>query len=331
MNKLLLNPWTALITLTLMCAIRFYDPVFIQSVRLRYFDQLVTSQPATKVPVHVVNIDEAALDKYGQYPFSRDIYAAIIKDLYAHNAGLVVFNILMPEVDRFKQDMALAAAMQAMPVILPTVGNDRSKNTPHDHGVSIIGQQPRGHVVEFPGLIANTPRLENTASGVGIVNTFPEIDGVVRRTPLVIYSNEKLYPSLALETLRVAAGDPSFQIKIGDAGVEAVRIPKFGRIDTDGIGRIWIDWSATAPEYSLANLPTSFDNEVVIVGVSAAGLVNPVATARGEVWPQSLQAVTLGTMMMGSTIQRPDWADGAELGALLIAGIAVIFFGIWKR
>ena len=267
MKKILLSPWTALLTLALVFGIRAIDPSFVESVRLRYFDQLVTSQPAQDIPVHTVNIDESTLDKYGQYPFSRDIYAKIIEDLYKRDAGLVVFNILMPEKDRFKQDPVLAAMLEKYPVILPNLGSIAGKNTAHGSPAAIIGIDPAGMVVEYPGIISNVDMLGERAAGVGIVNTFPEVDGVVRRTPLVIYSQEQLYPSLALETLRVAAGDPNFQIKIGEMGVEALRIPKFGKITTDSISRVWIDWSAEPKQHSLANLPKSFNKEIVIVGV----------------------------------------------------------------
>ena len=81
MKKLLLNPWTALVTLALVLLVRIADPSFIESVRLRYFDQLVTSQPDKDVPVYTVNIDEATLDKLGQFPFPRDMYADIIRCL----------------------------------------------------------------------------------------------------------------------------------------------------------------------------------------------------------------------------------------------------------
>ena len=81
MKKILLSPWLALVTLAVVLGVRFADPSFVESVRLRYFDQLITSQPATDIPVHTVNIDEAALDKYGQFPFPRGLYANIIKDL----------------------------------------------------------------------------------------------------------------------------------------------------------------------------------------------------------------------------------------------------------
>ena len=329
MKKLLLNPWTALLTLSLMLLIRCLDPSFVESVRLRYFDQLVTSQPTKEIEVNVVNIDEATLDKYGQYPFSRDIYAEIIRELYKRDAGLVVFNILMPEKDRFKQDGVLAKILEKYSVILPSLGSVSPKNTAHGSPANVIGSDPHGRVVEFPGLISNVDILGERAAGVGIVNTFPEVDGVVRRTPLAILSMDQLYPSLSLEVLRVLAGDTSFQIKITDIGVEAVRIPKFGKITTDSLSRVWIDWSQQPKQHSFANLPKSFNKEVVIVGVSAAGLVNPIATSKGEIWPQDLQASALGTMLSGTTIQRPDYADGVELTTMLIAGLLLVFLTRW--
>jgi adenylate cyclase len=325
MKKILLSPWLALITLLLVVGVRFVDPAFVESVRLRYFDELVTSQPAKEVPVHTVNIDEAALDKYGQFPFPRDIYAKIIQDLYKREAGLVVFNVLMPEKDRFNQDTVLANTMKQYPVVLPAVGSTTGKNTDHGTAVQIVGQDPRGLVVEYPGLINSIPVIAELAAGVGIVNTFPEpVDGVVRRMPLVIIAGENLHPALSLETLRVATND-NMQVKIGDMGVEAVRIPSVGKFNTDDLGRIWVDWSVTPIEHSMSNLPKSFNKEIVVVGLSAAGLANPVSTAKGEVWPQYLQASVIGTMLSGSSIQRPGYADDLEIAAILLAGILLLF------
>ena len=329
MKKLLLNPWTALVTLALVLLVRIADPAFVEKVRLTYFDQLVTSQPAKDVPVYTVNIDEATLDKLGQFPFPRDMYADIIKEIYKRDAGLVVFNVLMPEKDRFGKDAVLGETLKKYPVVLPALGSERQKNTNHGTPAQAIGMDPKGLVVEYPGLINNVEPQESLAAGVGIVNTFPEIDGVVRRMPMVILSQEQLHPSLALETLRVAAKDPKFQVKIGDMGVEAVRVPKFGKIPTDDLGRVWIDWSATPREYSYMQLPESFDGGIVIVGLSAAGLANPVSTAKGEVWPQYLQGAVIGTMMTQSNIQRPGWADQAEIIALLAAGLLMLFLSRW--
>jgi adenylate cyclase len=312
-----------------MVLIRFWDPSFVESVRLRYFDQLVINQPAQDIPVHTVNIDEAGLDKYGQFPFPRSDYARIIHELYDRNAGLVVFNIMMPEEDRFKQDQVLARIMQDFPTVLPEVASTKNKNQARNPKPLIVGGDPAGLLVDYPGIIANTPAIERAAIGVGVVNTFPEVDGVVRRMPLVIMSQDKVYPSLALETLRVAAQDPNFQMKIGDMGVEALRVPKFGKISTDSLSRIWIDWSQTPKEHSLVDLPKDFNGEVVIVGLSAAGLIQPVATAKGEVWPQYMQAALLGTMLSGTNIQRPEWADQAEIATLIILSLIVISLSRW--
>ena len=328
-KKILLSPWMALLTLVIVAGVRFVDPSFVESVRLRYFDQLIIGQPATDIPVHTVNIDEAALDKYGQFPFPRGMYATIIKDLYDRNAGLVVLNILMPEQDRFGQDAQLAQVLEKYPAILPGVASTTGKNKTFGTAVQVIGVDPDGALVEYPGIIANVPLLEERAAGTGIVNTFPEIDGVVRRMPLIIISEDTIHPSIALETLRVAVGDTRIQVKITDMGVEALRVPKLNTISVDPLSRVWIDWAQTPKEHSLANLPKDFNSEIVIVGLSAAGLVQPVATAKGEVWPQYMQASLMGTMLDGKTIQRPGYADDLEIVAILAAGIILLLLTRW--
>ena len=129
-KKLLLNPWTALLTLFLLVGLKISNPTFIESIKLRYFDTLITSKPITENNIYTVNIDEETLNKYGQWPFKRDKYAEIIETLYKHNAGLVVFNVLMPEPDSHGGDKALSKFLETTPVILPNIPSDISKNTP---------------------------------------------------------------------------------------------------------------------------------------------------------------------------------------------------------
>jgi len=111
MKKILVSPWTALITLVIVLGVRFVDPSFVESVRLRYFDTLITAKETTQNNIVTVNIDESSLEKYGQWPLPRTVYSDIIKELYQKNAGLVVLNILMPEPDRSGGDRALAATL----------------------------------------------------------------------------------------------------------------------------------------------------------------------------------------------------------------------------
>lgn len=324
-KKYLLSPWTALLTLALIVGVRIADPSFVESVRLRYFDTLIINKVPTENNIVTINIDENALDKYGQWPFNREIYSALIENLYLRNAGLVVFNVLMTEKDRQGGDKALADTLSRFPVILPNMPSDRNKNQPKHPGTAVIGSDFQDRIVQYPGIIANIPQLESRAAGVGIVSTLPEIDGVNRRIPLVIAVDGKVYPSIAMEALRTAAQDSTVQIKLNENGVEKMRIPKFGPISTDPLGRVWIDWSQKSKSISMTELPKDFGGAVVIVGVAAAGLGNPVPTAIGSVWPHEVQAALLGTMFNNVTIQRPDYADGVEILALALAGILLIF------
>ena len=330
-KKILLSPWTALLTLALVLTARVTDPVFVESVRLRYFDTLIAGQTASvSESVHVVNIDDQSVAQLGQFPFPRTEYAKIIADLYNRNAGLVVFNIFMPDPDRFGGDAALAQTLKNRPVVLPHAATDdpvQAQHAPFRPGVSVIGDGDPG--IPYRNILPNTRSLNETAAGIGIVNTLPEVDGVVRRIPMVANIGGQLYPSISIETLRVAAGDPSFQVKVNGGIIEAVRIPQFGKIPTDNFGRIWVDWSSQPTQHSLAALPKDFQGGIVIVGLTARGLNNPVATARGEVYPHHLQASVLDTVASGRNIQRPDWADGAEIMIIGLAGVVLLFLTRW--
>jgi adenylate cyclase len=310
-----------------MVGIRIADPALVESVRLRYFDTMITSTPTTASSgVHLVNIDDQAIEQRGQFPFPRGQYAQIIQDLYQRNAGLVVFNVFMPDADRAGQDQQLAQLLQKYPVVLPhTATNDsvRTNTVPFRPGVSVIGSGEPG--IPYRAIQPNERKINETAAGIGIVNTVPELDGVVRRIPMVVSVGQQIYPSISLETLRVAAGDPSFQVRVNSGIIEAVRIPQFGKIPTDSLGRIWVDWSSRPQEHSLASLPKDFQGGIVIVGLSARGLNNPVATARGEVFPHYLQAAVLDTLTSERRIVRPDWADGAEILAMALAGLTLLF------
>ena len=328
--KVLLSPWLALFTLTLLVSVRLYDPSFVESTRLRYFDTVITSKAPTPNNIYTVNIDEASLDKYGQWPFKRDIYANLIGDLYKRNAGLVVFDVLMPEKDRQGGDAALMLELEDHPVVLANAPSNVNKNTAKNPGTAIINSDYMDQIVQYPGIIANISDLEKNAAGVGITNTLPEIDGVNRRLPLLVMSNGKIYPNLALETLRVASGDSTVQVKLFEGGVEKMRLPAFGPIATDELGRVWVDWSQQSKSVSAVDLPKDFGGAIVVVGPTATGIANPVATAKGAVWPQDIIASSIATIANGVNIQRPDWATGAEVLLIVVLSIVSIYLTRWK-
>ena len=328
MKKILLSPWTALLTLAVVVAIKFTSPTFVESVKLRYFDQLITNKAPTENPIYTVNIDEAALDKYGQWPFSRAIYADIIADIYKRGASLVVWTVLMPEADRQSGDAVLAETLKSHPTILSNIPNNVGKNTPRPNGAAIVNSNFIDRIYNYPGVIANIPELEMSAVGVGTTNVYPEIDGVNRRIPLLVGSGGKLYPTIGLETLRVLMNEKNLKVKLNEIGIDKLGIGKT-IFTTDSLGRVWIDLSQRHKSISLTQLPEKFDGAVVIVGVSAAGIANPVPTAIGPVNPQDIQAKVLATLANKVNIERPSYAEGAELIALFVGGLLLLFLTRW--
>ena len=329
LKKLLVSPWTALITLVLIVAVTIQGPSFLESVRLRYFDTLITGTAPTENNIYTVNIDEETINKYGQWPFKRNVYGDLIQELYAHNAGLVIWDVMMPEKDRQGGDAYLANVIKDYPVILTNMPAETSKNIAKKPGSAVIGAEHSDMIITYPGIIANIQELETNAVGVGIANVLPEIDGVNRRLPLFVGYNGNVYPSIPLEVLRVVGGDSTFQVKLNELGVEKMRIPSFRPISTDSLGRIWVDWSQTNKQVSAVDLPKDFNKAIVIVGTSAAGIGNPVATSKGAVWPQDMQAAVIGTLANNVNIERPDWAPGAELLALISISLIILFLSRW--
>jgi adenylate cyclase len=308
----------------------YLNPAFIESIRLRYFDQLIVNQEPVENNIYAVNIDEATIDKYGQWPFPRADYGDLIIDLYNRGAGLVVFNVLMSETDRSGEDETLALTMQQLPVIITMLGAEENKNEPINPGATIVNSDYIYLIPSVPGIIANVPDIENNAVGSGITNSWPEIDGVTRRIPLVVESGGTLYPNVTMEVLRVIAGDPSFQIKLSPLGVDKLRIPQFGTIQTSPTGEVWVDWSQKFKNVSAVDLPDDFAGGIVFVGPTAAGITQPLATATGSVFPHQIQAAMLGTVFNESNISRhPDAEQWAELAALVVAGILLIVLARW--
>ena len=330
MRKVLFSPVWSVLLLGLLAWVYNINPPFLESIKLRYFDTLIVNQQPVENNIYTVNIDEPSLEAYGQWPWPRGDYAELIEDLYSRGAGLVVFNVLMSETDRAGEDALLAETMQQLPVIVTILGAEENKNEAINPGATIINSDYIGTIPSVPGIIANVPDVEFSAVGNGITNSWPEVDGVTRRIPLVVESSGTLYPNVTMEVLRVIAGDPSFQIKLSPMGIDKLRIPQFGILQTSPTGEVWIDWSQQSQSVSAVDLPDDFAGGIVFVGPTAAGLTQPLATAAGSVFPHEVQAAMLGTVFNESNISRqPDAQQWGELAGLVAAGLLLIGLARW--
>ena len=322
--KKILSHWSiAFVTLIALTYIGLQDPWVKEILRLKSFDYVLQNEEKTpSQAVTIVTIDEEAIEKHGQWPWDRDVLANLILQLRNAETGIIVMPILFSEEDRFGSDDTFCETLTYGTVIAQTGTAQKRTSNPVPRGVAKIGD-PLPYLYEWNGMVGPLPKLAECANGVGVINTAPEIDGVVRRVPLLMKIGEEVYPNMAIETIRVAVGDPSYQVKADEAGIIAMRVPAYATINTDTNARVWVRWNKEFKTMSAASEDfTPLAGTTVIVAMTAEGLGGVVATPVGEQYDYVISAQTLQTILDGETIKRYD--SLLELLAGLVLGIAII-------
>ncbi len=307
-----------LLTIALLLTVRVMDPKLVEQFRLNYFDSLQSYQePIKSDNIVIVDIDESSLVKYGQFPFSRDIYADWLLNSPEDNA--YVFNMGFTEVDRFGKDNVLVQAMGQRDVILSSFVSNKAQGDKPPRGFGKLGKgDPEEWLYSYNGI--RNPVVSENAAGVGGVSVAISVDGIVRESPLAILANGFLIPSVALEILRVWEYQPNLAIKIKDAGVEWVRMGSLPPMYTTPNSNVQIAYWNKYDRISFGD-PVP-DGKIVMLGLSAGGLVNPVPTPNGAILPHDIQAHLISTVVNGIQIQRPWYADQLEL--LVIIGLSLL-------
>ena len=294
-----------------------WNPYPYKLLELKYLDYLIMSQPEIQDEmILLVDIDEDFVEDAGGYPIPRGYYA----DALLKTQGIAGITVSFPDPDIHNQDDELNVAVRQTPTVLSFMGSTQAtKSGPHV-GTAQIGEDPLPWLYQYPGII----RSHINAEGVGLINSSPEADGVVRRLPLVVGSNDKLFPSFSLEMVRLATGDPSYQIRTGEVGVEWVRVPQYGKISTGSNADVWARWNTKFYRQSFSDyLEQPISAPFVIFGVTAEGVAPLVATPNGVKYPHEVQATVLHTIVNGTALSTPAWNVAVELG-LTFFGIVLI-------
>ena len=325
-----LTHWTvAFLTLAVLMLWGFSDPFVKQTARLKTFDLIQKyDTPTVSNDVVIVELDEKSIEQYGQWPWKRTILADIIWQLREAGAGLIILPILFSEQDRLGGDMDLAEALVDNGVVIAQVGTTQTNKNAVPRGVAKIGD-PLSWLFEWPGMLGPIELFGLNADGVGVINTAPEIDGVVRRVPLIVTVEGETYPAIAIETIRVATGAPSYQVKAGPGGVQAVRVPGYPVINTDANGQIWLRWNKQFETISVTDSFESVQGKTVILGITAEGIGSIIATPNGEAYSHTPIAVSLQTIINGDSIVRTDYAtflEYAVTGAVAVLLILLAAF-----
>jgi adenylate cyclase len=350
--------------------LRAMDPTFVESIRLMGFDtyQRLWPRAAADYPVRIVDIDERSLAVHGQWPWRRDTLADLSDALAKMGAAVVAYDIIFAEPDRLSPhrylpaledtpelkaltlpdtDAIFADAIARMPSVLGyALRSDAIGRTPASKaGFAYAGGNPVATLPAFPSALKSLDSLEAEAAGSGSLSlSARDTSGIVRRIPMLVTDGDALYPSLAMEALRVAQGasgyivrsaDASGEIAVGGAAITEVKVGATS-FPTTAFGELWVYFNADRPDRYIsaadvldparhADLQARIEGRIIYVGTSSIGLFDIRTTPLGELVPGvSVHAQATEQILSGDFLSRPDWAYGAEIIATFAIGLIVI-------
>jgi adenylate cyclase len=359
----------ALLTL-LMGAICLWPPPLVVFLEGKVYDTFLRSAPRhpPSSSVVVADIDEATLARMGQWPWPRYRVARLLDKIREAGASATALDMVFAEADRtslgslsgeirrdlgvnvpvaglpkeaLDTDRALAAALAAGPFVLGYQFDFQAARGPSCvlHPLPAIVRSGGGPDVEAElftarGVICNLPILANAAGASGFFNVTPDTDGVLRRVPLAIRHNGRLYPSLSLATyLRARGGDAV--LETGPDGVEAMLLSG-RRIPLDKRGNLLVNYRGRRgvfPHVSAAAIldgtadPAALKGKFVILGTTAAGLheirTSPLEAAQPG---PEIHATVLDNLLAGDPIADPPWTRVLQLALVLFPGFLLTAF-----
>ena len=327
-------------------------------------------------PVTIIDIDEQSLETIGQYPWPRNIMAKLVDNAMAMGARLIAFDIVFAEPDgkdlgtvakiakglspeitklltsRLSNDQILANSIKKGRVVLGQAGRtdvtEGVKGPPVKRSIGIKKMSkdaldPKHYLLQFPALVRNLPVLEaaakkNKFAGFGMFNAIPDEDGIIRNVPSFFVHDDKYFPSLAIEILRIATGRPTVLAITNVAGMQGVAVAKGFTVKTDNIGRIWPhfskrDWDKYVPARELLDGtadPTKIKGKILIVGTSAVGLrdIRTIPTER-DIPGVEVHAQVIEAIIHQNYLTRPNYANAAELAFVLFGGLIMVIMVPW--
>jgi adenylate cyclase len=234
----------------------------------------------------IAAIDDKSLERYGRWPWKRDLIARLVDTLSASEAAVIAFDIIFSEKE--ENDPLLADSIsRASNVILPSVFDFHElKGKPTDilsgeYAYQKIRNPERFN--DFPPISATkvllpVQKLRKSAMSVSPINIFPDSDGTVRWDSMAIAYGDHIYPSLPLMSAASYLGVPVEKIIL-----DATRGVEIGSaiVPTDRWGRTLINYygpGETFPHISIADIldgsvsPDRLANRIVLVGATAVGI-----------------------------------------------------------
>ena len=332
-------------------------------LRLRLF---IPDEVEPDPRIVIIDIDEKSLRQEGRWPWSRATIARLTDRVFEQGALILAMDVVYAEEFRspvedwldfvdaetrdalldkipleklFKsQDQVLAESFIDRDVVMGfTFTNDTGP--------------PKGQLPEalpFPetfakqliipdigSYVANIELLQNSASGGGFFSIFPDADGVIRRAPMLIQHEGRIYGSLALEVTQQYLQTQQLELRtspIGDyLALETISLDNFLDIPVDGAGNALIPYRGPAGSFHYISAADVLNGEVpdgllqsaiALFGTTAVGIYDMRSTPVESVFPGvEVHAYLIAGILDGSFSTVPSWALGADVGLLILIGV----------
>jgi adenylate cyclase len=307
--------------------------------------------------VVIVDVDERSLTAIGQWPWRRDLIGDLIARLRNQGAAIVALDMVFAEPDRFgdpggpnqgpdagtriTSDDALAAKLREGRVVLGHAM--RFDGVPFDPNACLlhpvapallhVGEET-GDASYFhaTGVVCNLPRLAQAAGASGFMNAAPDEDGILRRVPLLIELDGRVYPSLALAATMAATGSRDLVLRIANVNTASLSIDQHV-VPLDGRANALVRYRGgkqTFPYVSAADVMSghvpagALQDKIVFVGTTALGTREVVATPLDTLFVGvEVQATVADNLLQQDFISRSQFGTIFEGFVVLTLGVAV--------
>ena len=347
----------------LLIIIKFINPPIIKKISFISYDfyQKAFNRGEVK-DVTIVDIDEKSIAKVGQFPWRRDIYSKILYNLNQHSPRAIAFDIVFSEEDRQNPQDLLSQlqkesdqfinvevpntnkifidSLKQSKVVLPILGEPKDNfvknNSKPKLRVIAKGDNPKNFIYKYKNKITSLEEINNAASGIGSISLIPNIDGIIRNVPVLYNIDNRIWPSLALETVRVATGQKNLLVKSNKNGIELIKTRK-NTIPSDQNGVINIKFKKFNKENYISAIDVinnDFDqkrveNKIILVGSSAQALFDIVKISNGKIVPGvEIHAHIIDNILKNESIFKNIYTQLAENIIFLILVIFLILIPI---
>ncbi len=288
-------------------------------------------RPDPPSDVAIVKIDDAAVAKLGPWPWNSERIGYLVGMLSEYKPKAIGLDIELPtrtDEDRdgnlFLAEIVSSVGNVVLPLRFTLSDEGRYTRTAPEYvtksSLTVIDEAARLLNYPYPQSInvnSPFPEASKAAMGLGHVNTWQDIDGRVRRDPMVVCYEGNYYPSMALQLACIASGTRLAQVHV-EPGEAIVMGSK--HIPTDEFGMMRIDYrgpEGTVPSISAARVLEGEANarelagKVLVVGVAASGYG---ATLRTSTSDQMARTEKLATVVANIMADR-------YIGTVALSGV----------